>query len=50
LKGYNSAIGSFEGTLIPGARKLAELGARGIKDLASPSVIDTAVREVMKRS
>lgn len=49
-KGYNSAVGSFEGMLLPGARKLAELGARGAKELAPPGAVDTAPREVVKRS
>ena len=50
MKGYNTAVGSFEGTLLPGARKLAELGARGGKELNSPQVVDTAAREVVKRT
>ena len=50
LKGYNTAVGSFEGMLLPGARKLAELGARGAKELNAPGVVDTAPREVAKRS
>lgn len=50
IKGYNSAVGTFEGTLIPGARKLAELGAKGTKELTPPGVIDTAPRDVVKRS
>jgi DNA recombination protein RmuC len=48
-KAFNSAVGTFEGMLLPGARKLAELGAKGTKDLATPDVIDTATREVVKR-
>jgi DNA recombination protein RmuC len=49
VKGFNAAIGSFEGMLIPGARKFAELGAQGAKKLESPAPIETAVREVVKR-
>lgn len=49
-KAYNGAVGSFEGMLLPGARKLAELGARGAKELAQPASVDTAAREVVKRS
>jgi DNA recombination protein RmuC len=45
-----SAVGTFEGTLIPGARKLAELGAKGTKELTPPAVVDTAPRDVVKRS
>ena len=50
VKGYNLAVGSFEGTLLPGARKFAELGARGAKELASPDTVDTHARDVVKRS
>jgi DNA recombination protein RmuC len=50
VKGYNVAVGSFEGMLLPGARKLAELGARGSKDLSPPATLDTASRNVVRRS
>lgn len=49
VKGYNSAVGSFTGMLLPGARKLGELGARGSKELTSPAVIDSAVRDVVRK-
>lgn len=49
VKAYNSALGSFEGMLIPGARKFAELGAPGSKKIESLGPIDTAVREVANR-
>ena len=48
-KAYNAAVGSFEGMLLPGARKLAELGARGAKELNTPSTVETAPRDVVKR-
>ena len=50
LKSYNTAIGSFESMLLPGARKLADLGARGARELKSPEISDMAIREVTKRS
>ncbi len=50
MKGYNTAVGSFEGMLLPGARKLAELGAKGAKELTTPGTVDTAARDVVKRS
>jgi DNA recombination protein RmuC len=50
LKGYNTAVGSFEGMLLPGARKLAELGARGAKELTSPGTVDVAPRDVVRRT
>jgi DNA recombination protein RmuC len=49
VKGFNSAIGSFEQTLLPGARRFAELGARGAKELEAPDRIEVDVREVAKR-
>lgn len=48
-KAYNSAVGSFEGMLLPGARKLAELGAKGAKELTPPPIVETATRDVSKR-
>ncbi len=48
-KGYNQAVGSFASGLLPGARRFAELGAKGTKDLALPTVVETAPREVTKR-
>lgn len=50
MKGYNTAVGSFEGMLLPGARKLAELGARGSKELVPPATLETAPRDVVKRN
>lgn len=50
VKGYNNAVGSFEGMLLPGARKLAEFGARGAKELIEPGLVETGAREVVKRS
>lgn len=50
MKGYNTAVGSFEGMLLPGARKLAELGAKGARDLNSPGTVETAPRDLVRRS
>ena len=50
MKGYNAAVGSFESTLLPGARKFAELGARGNKELIAPDPVETAARDVVKRN
>jgi DNA recombination protein RmuC len=50
VKGYNAAIGSFETSVLPGARKFAELGAKGTKDLALPASVETGVRELAKRT
>ena len=50
VKGFNAAVGSFEQTLLPGARRFAELGAKGAKEINPPAVVDTAVREIAKKS
>lgn len=49
-KAYNSAVGSFEQTLLPGARKFQELGAKGAKDLGEPAQVETSPRDVLKRA
>ncbi len=49
-KAYNAAVGSFEQTLLPGARKFSELGAKGAKDLAEPGPVETTPRDVLKRA
>jgi DNA recombination protein RmuC len=49
-KGFNGAVGSFEQMLLPSARRFAELGAKGVKELNPPAIVDTAVRDVAKRS
>ncbi len=50
VKHFNAAVGAFEQTLLPGARKFAELGAKGSKELADPERVELEVREVTKRS
>lgn len=50
LKGYNTAVGSFENSVLPGARRFAELGARGAKELMPPASIETMPRDVVKRA
>lgn len=49
-KAYNSAVGSFEQTLLPGARKFNELGAKGAKELIEPATAETQPRDVLKRA
>ncbi|MEI6860832.1 MAG: DNA recombination protein RmuC [Verrucomicrobiota bacterium] len=52
-KAYNAAVGSFEQTVLPGARKFSELGAKGAKDLPAPEkslAIETTPRDVLKRA
>jgi DNA recombination protein RmuC len=50
VKSFNATVGSLEQTLIPGARRFAELGVKGAKDLTAPAPVDTAVREVAKKA
>lgn len=49
-KSYNAAVGSFEQSLLPGARKFPELGAKGVKELAEPGSVDLAPRDLNKRT
>ena len=50
VKHFNAAVGAFEQTLIPGARRFADLGARGTKELNEPERVELEVREVAKKS
>lgn len=50
VRSYNGAVGSFESSLLPSARRFHDLGARGARELASPGVVDTTARDVSKRS
>jgi DNA recombination protein RmuC len=49
-KSYNLAVGSFEQALLPGARKFAELGAKGAKELPTPGPVESTPRDVLKRA
>lgn len=49
-KAYNNAVGSLENSLLPGARKFEELGAKGTKSLAPPLPIDTLTRDLIRRT
>lgn len=50
VRHFNAAVGSFEQTLLPGARRFAELGAKGTKELEAPERVELEVREVEKKS
>lgn len=45
-KAYNSAVGSLERNLLPGARRLRELRATTADDIAGPEPVDIEVREI----
>jgi DNA recombination protein RmuC len=50
VKNFNAAVGSFEQTLLPGARRFAELGAAGKKQIPEIEPVDTAPRDIAKRA
>ncbi|WP_404420829.1 DNA recombination protein RmuC [Nibricoccus sp. IMCC34717] len=50
MKGYNSAVGSFESSLLPGGRRFAELGAKGTKTLEAPNPVENNPREIVRKS
>jgi DNA recombination protein RmuC len=45
-KSYNSAIGSLERMVLPGARRLKDLRATSAGDMESPEPIDTDIRAI----
>jgi len=48
-KHFNAAVGSLEQNVLPGARKFAELGAKGAKELTAPGRVETVVREIARK-
>ena len=46
---FNRAIGSFEQSLLPGARRFEALGAKGTKELEDPDRVEVEVRDVAKK-
>jgi uncharacterized protein (TIGR03067 family) len=49
VKGYNTAVGSFEGMLVPRARELADLGVPGSKKIELLDPVEIAIRQVVIR-
>lgn len=49
-KSFNAAIGSYETSVLPGARKFEELGAKGAKQIDPPTMIETGVRDLIRRA
>jgi DNA recombination protein RmuC len=49
VSNFNKAVGSFEGSVTPGARKFAELGAKGSKELVEIPMVDVEVRDVVRK-
>lgn len=50
VKLYNSAIGSMKSKVLPGARKFVELGIQAKEEIATPTEIETPIREIEDRS
>jgi len=46
VESYNKAVGSFDGRVLPGARKFREMGIRRKKDLPEPEPVDRLPRPV----
>jgi len=46
VEGYNAAVGSFEGRVLPAARKFRELGAGGDEEIPSLKAAEGATRPV----
>ncbi len=49
-RGYNQAVGSFESTVLPAARKFAELGAKGSKELPELADLENTPRSLKSRA
>lgn len=46
---YNKAVGSFDTKLVPGAKKLADMGIDASREFEDPGQIEKAVREIENR-
>jgi len=46
VEGYNAAVGSFEGRVLPAARKFRELGAGGDEEIPILKAAEGATRPV----
>ncbi len=50
VKAFNSAVGSMERKVLPGARKFVDLGVHAKSELEAPTVVETTPREIEDRS
>ncbi len=50
VKAYNSAVGSMERKVLPGARKFVELGVQEKEEIAPLNEIETTTRQIEDRS
>jgi DNA recombination protein RmuC len=49
VRSFNSAIGSFEQNILPSARRFADLGAKGTKELGEAERVELEVRDITKK-
>lgn len=49
LKHYNSAVGSYDSRILPGAQKFIEMGISAKQELAPPEQIETGIKSVVER-
>jgi len=50
VRAYNSAVGSMERKVLPGARKFVELGVHAKTDIDTPAIVETSARDIADRS
>ena len=46
IDAYNSAVGSMQRNVLPGARKFVDMGIENKKDVTVPSIVEAAARKV----
>ncbi len=49
LKHYNSAVGSFDSRILPGAQKFTEMGITSNREVETPEQIETGVRSLANK-
>jgi DNA recombination protein RmuC len=49
ISAYNAAVGSLERSLLPGARKFAELGIQKKKEIPDIKPVEPAIREIAQK-
>jgi DNA recombination protein RmuC len=49
-KAHNEAVGSFEGRILPTARRMAELGVADGDSIEAPAPVDTQLRQPANRN
>jgi len=50
IKHYNSAVGSYDSRILPGAQKFTEMGISSSSDMQSPRQVESGVRSLAERN